>query len=95
LFNGNKHIIELLEFTSHWTTYINGTTTPHIKAVVWEDEIEKNFKVKIVPKRLGSFDLVTKPFQDDGTMEFVHSAGHFAIAKDEDTMIRFLEKQVA
>ena len=92
-FNNNKNILELSEFTQHWTTYINGTTTPHIKAVVWEDEIEKNYKVKIPPKRLGSFELNSKPFTTDETMDFIHSSGHFAIAKDEESMIKFLEKQ--
>jgi uncharacterized UPF0160 family protein len=94
-FHNNKKIMELAEFTPHWTTYINGTTTPYIKAVVWEDKIEKNFKVKIPSKRLGTFELNGKALVDDGSMEFVHSAGHFAIAKDESTMIRFLEKQIA
>jgi uncharacterized UPF0160 family protein len=92
-FNNNQEIIELLKFTPHWTTYINGTTTPHIKAVVWEDKEENNYKVKIPPKRLGSFELVSKPFKADSSMEFVHSAGHFAIAKDKKTMIDFLKKQ--
>jgi uncharacterized UPF0160 family protein len=92
-FDNNQKIMELSKFTPHWTTYINGTTTPHIKAVVWEDEQEKNFKVKIPSKRLGSFELVTKPFSADDSMEFVHSAGYFAIAKDEETMINFLKKQ--
>jgi uncharacterized UPF0160 family protein len=94
IFNGNHKIMELAQFTPHWTTYINGTTTPHIKAVVWEDEEENNWKVKIPSKRLGSFELHGKAFSQDSSMEFVHSAGHFAIAKDEQTMIKFLNKQI-
>ena len=93
LFDGNQYILELSEFTPHWTTYINGFTAPHIKAIVWEDIEDNNYKVKIPPKKLGSYDLVTKPFKDDKTMEFVHSAGHFAIAKDEESMKKFLRKQ--
>jgi len=93
-FDSKKHIIELETFTPHWTTYINGIVTPHIKAVVWEDENENNYKVKIVSKKLGSFEIVTKPFTQDDSMEFVHSAGYFAIAKDEATMKSFLNKQI-
>ena len=93
VFNNNPAILELDSFTPHWTTYINGETTPHIKAVVWEDEIENNYKVKIPSKRLGSFELNGRALKPDSSMEFVHSAGHFAIAKDEQTMIKFLEKQ--
>ena len=94
-FNNNSKILELSKFTSHWTTYINGQTTPNIKAVVWEDTEEKNWKVKIPSQRLGSFDLNGKALAYDDTMDFVHSAGHFAIAKDEDTLKQYLEKQIA
>jgi len=93
-FDNNRAILELETFTPHWTTYINGMLTPHIKAVVWEDEAEKNWKVKIPAKKLGSYELVTKPLEDDGTMEFVHSSGFYAIAKDEETMKKFLAKQI-
>lgn len=93
IFDNNKKILELASFTPHWTTYINGELTPNIKAVVWEDEDEKNWKVKIPPKRLGSFKLHGKALVQDNNMEFVHSSGHFAIAKDEDTMKHFLLKQ--
>jgi uncharacterized UPF0160 family protein len=94
IFDRNMKIMELERFTPHWTSHINGELTPNIKAVVWEDEIENNYKVKIVPKRVGSFELVTKPFPQDKMMEFVHSAGHFAIAKDEETMKKFLRKYI-
>lgn len=94
IFDGNPKIIELDKFNPHWTTYINGEVTPLIKAVVWEDEEENNWKVKIVPQRLGSFDLVCKSFENDVSMEFVHSSGHFAIAKDKETLLNFLRKQI-
>jgi len=93
IFNNNQKILELASFTPHWSSYINGELTPHIKAVVWEDEEEKNYKVKIPPKYLGSFELNGKPLIQDDSMEFVHSAGHFAIAKDEATMKQYLLKQ--
>ena len=94
LFDRNPSIIELERFTPHWTTYINGELTPNIKAVVWEDENDKKYKVKIVPKKLGSFELNAKALIQDDSMEFVHSNGFFAVAKDEDTMREYLRKNV-
>lgn len=89
-FNRNPKIIELDEFTPHWTTYINGELMPHIKIVVWEDEEENNWKAKVAPKRLGSFELNAKPFPQDKNMDFVHSSGHFAIASTREVMEKFL-----
>ncbi len=94
LFDGNPAILELEHFTPHWTSYINGELTPHIKAVVWEDEEESNYKVKIPPKKLGSFKLNGKPLLADSRMTFVHSAGFFAIAPDEETMKHYLKQSV-
>jgi len=94
MFDNNPNIIELSSFTPHWGSFINAQTTPHIKAVVWEDEHEKNWKVKIPSKSVGSFELNAKSFKPDNSMIFVHSAGHFAIAKDEQTMKDFLKKQI-
>ena len=94
LFDSNPAILELERFTPHWTSYINGVLTPHIKAVVWEDEEEGNYKVKVPSKKLGSFELNGKALPQDDSMEFVHSAGFFAIAKDEDTMKSYLKKVV-
>ena len=93
-FNHNPKIIELKEFTPYWTTYINGVTMPFVKAVVWEDEEENNWKVKVPSKTVGSFELNGKSLKNDTTMEFVHSSGHFAIAKDESTMIKYLSKNI-
>jgi uncharacterized UPF0160 family protein len=93
-FDGNHKIIELDTFTTHWASYINGVKTPDIKAVVWEDVEENNWKVRIPSKRLGSFELNGKVLQQDDSMEFVHSSGHFAIAQDEASMKSFLSKQI-
>lgn len=93
-FDSNPNIIELERFTPHWTTYINGKIMPHVKAVVWEDEDDKTWKVKIPSKRLGSFELNAKPFNQNNNMEFIHSSGHFAIAKDENQMKSFLKKHL-
>jgi uncharacterized UPF0160 family protein len=90
LFDRNPKILYLDTFTPHWSSYINGELTPHIKAVVWEDE--DKIKVKIVPKRVGSFELNGKKLPQDNSMEFVHSAGFFAVAKDESTMKKYLKK---
>jgi len=94
VFNNNPSILELSSFTPHWTSYINGKVTPNIKAVVWEDEQEENWKVKITSKRIGTFDLHGKALIQDESMEFVHSNGHFAVAKDEETMKVYLAKHI-
>ncbi len=93
VFNNNPSIIELSSFTPHWTSYINGAATPNIKAVVWEDKQEGNWKIKIPAKRVGTFELHGKALVQDENMEFVHSNGHFAVAKDEETMKVYLAKQ--
>ncbi len=94
VFDRNPKILELSQFTPYWTTYINGVTMPFIKAVVWEDEEENNWKVKVPSRTVGSFELNGKALKNDTTMEFVHSSGHFAIAKDEMTMIKYLSKNI-
>ena len=40
------------------------------------------------------FELNSKALKQDNNMEFVHSSGHFAIAKDEITMIKYLSKNI-
>jgi len=93
-FDGNQGIIELDRFTTHWASYINGIKRPEIKAVVWEDTDEGNWKVRIPSKKQGSFELHGKALEQDDSMEFVHSSGHFAVAKDEISMKSFLFKQI-
>ncbi len=93
MFDNNPKILELSIFTPHWGTYVNAKETPNIQAVVWEDKEDNNWKVRIPAKRLGSFDLHGKELTQDDSMKFVHSSGHFGIAKDEATMIEYLEKQ--
>lgn len=94
IFDSNKHIVELNKFTPHWSSYINGDKTPKIRAVVWEDLNEENWKVRIPSKKLGSFELNGKELGQDSSMDFVHSSGYFAVAKDKDTMKFFLDKQI-
>ena len=94
VFDRNPKILELSKFTPYWTTYINGETMPFVKAVVWEDEEENNWKVKVPSRTVGSFELNGKALKNDTIMEFVHSSGHFAIAKDEMTMIKYLSRNI-
>ena len=93
-FQGNPKIIELDTFTPHWSSYINGIVQPSVLAVVWHDDDEENWKVKLTPKIPGRFELNTKPLKQDSSMLFVHSSGHFAIAKDEAQMAQYLRKQI-
>ena len=93
MFDDNPRVLELSEFTPHWATYVNAKLTPNIKAVVWEDKEDNNWKVRIPAVRSGSFDLHGKDLLADDTMKFVHSSGHFAIANDEKIMVKYLIKQ--
>ena len=92
-FEGNRKIIELEQYIRFWSRYINGQTMPDIKAVVWEDEEDGKWKVKIPSKKPGSFELAAKPLKSDNSMEFVHESGFFGIAKDKDILLSYLQKQ--
>ena len=92
LFYTNPKIIELAKFTPHWGNYINGEVNSHIKAVVWEDLIEGNWKVRIPSIKQGSFELNGNRLLPDSSMEFVHSSGHFAVSKSQQQMNTYLEK---
>lgn len=93
-FQGHPKILELEAFTPHWSSYINRIAQPEILAVVWHDEEEDNWKVKLTPKVPGRFELNTKPLKQDPSMLFVHASGHFAIAKDQMQMAHYLSKQI-
>ena len=92
IFNHNAKILELQCYTPHWSSYINADINAHIKAVVWNDKIEDNWKVRVPSLRCGSFELNGNPLPPDSSMEFVHNSGHFAIAKSEQQMNVYLEK---
>ena len=94
LFHSNPSILELECFTPHWSSYVNGITQPHIKAVVWEDPEEHNWKVKLAPKVPGQFESNAKPLKNDPDMVFVHASGHFAVASTEEQMAKYLSKQI-
>ena len=89
MFDGNPAILELESFTPHWGYYVNAQTMPHIKAVVWEDH--GKWKIKLTPKRAGSFEINGKILPQSDIMEFVHSAGFFAVADSEESMIQYLK----
>jgi len=84
LFNNNSNILELESFTAYWQTSVS-ESMPHIKAVVWKDEEQNNYKIKTVSKKDIFLPQNTK-------MEFVHSAGFFAVAKDEASMVKYVDK---
>ena len=93
-FEKNSKIIELDSFTPHWRMYINGQNMPNVKAVVWEDVLENNWKVNITSKFIGSFELTHIPLKQDFNMEFVHKSGHFAIANNKESLIKYLNSQI-
>jgi len=94
-FNSMPHVIELETFTKQWGTFINGSTMPEIKAVVWKDEREKNWKVKLTNAYVGSREFIHKQgLKASSNMEFVHSSGFFAIASNKAVMKSFLKDQI-
>ena len=92
-FDANAAFVKLASFTPHWTQYLNGEKTPHIDVVVWEDESNGKYYAKVPPIRPGSFELASAPFEKDESMDFVHSAGFIAVAKDEETMKSYLKRR--
>ena len=91
VFDTLEDVIELRQFTPQWSKFINGEKTPHIEAVVWWDPDQQKWKARTVPKEHGSFEANGRMFLPDASMEFVHQAGFFAVAKDRETMVKFLK----
>ena len=87
LFDANPSILELETFTPYWGSYINSQATPNVKLVVWEDKRDGSYKVRVVTNKRKQIML-----KEDANMEFVHSAGFFAVAKDEEMMQEYLRK---
>ncbi len=93
-FDKREEIVYLDEFVPNWDHFINGTTHPDIKAVVWRDAKENNYKVKLTPKTQGSFEFNTSPLQPSSEIVFVHSAGFFAVAGDRRSMSSYLKEMI-
>jgi len=91
IFEGIKDVIEIKEFTLHWSKFINGEKMSNIEAVVWWDPAQERWKAQTTPKTYGSFKANGKLFLPDETMDFVHQAGFFAVAKNRETMVNFLK----
>jgi len=89
-FNSTQTVLELSTYTPHWKYYINEEKTPHIKAVVWEDN--KKYKLQLIPKHTDTFQFSIQALQQDKDMDFVHSNGFFAIADNKNIMQKFIEK---
>ena len=85
-----EDVIYLNEFTSQWQEFVNREKMPEIKAVAWYDEREKKMKAQVAPNKAGSFDF-KEGFSQDSSMEFVHGAGFFCVAKDMETMKNYLK----
>lgn len=93
-FEDNKSVIELEQFTRYWEKFINKDSMPEIDAVVWKDTTENTYKVKLVSNNSKAFNIPSNSLKQDSSMEFVHSCGFFAVAKDKTTMKTYLQKQL-
>jgi len=92
--NEKNSVALLPNFTPFWKSFINAEKTPHIKAVVWEDAKQKNWKVQLVPKTEDSFEFNTNPLPQNSLMTFVHRAGFFAVAPNFETMYQYLKNNL-
>jgi len=81
MFEGSTTVLELAEFTPHWQAYVE-ENIPHIKAVVWEDEVQQKYKIKTTSKHI--------ILPQSKKMEFVHSAGFFGVAKSREDMLQYV-----
>lgn len=87
---GGDIIAELSEYTMHWSKFFNGIEYHNVAAVMWHDPKEGTYKAQVTPADVGSFDFNGRKFLPSESMEFVHSAGFFAVAKDRGTMLQYL-----
>jgi len=90
-FHGNPEVIKLKEFTPLWAKIINGSNEKYktVEAVVWYDEAQRKWKTKTTALVPGSFKNVGKSFLPNDNMDFVHSAGFFAVCRTEEQMKSF------
>jgi uncharacterized UPF0160 family protein len=91
-FENIPETLELKEFNPFWKKFINTKNNSDIKVVIWKDK--DSYKAQVVPKEEDSFELGWRPFQKSNSMEFVHSAGFFAVAKDKETMKNFIQNYI-
>lgn len=83
-------VLELEEFTMKWSSFVNSQKTPHIRAVMWQDPHTGEQKAQVVPVQEGSMEFSVEGFEPDPSMTFVHKNKFFCVAKDRETMIKYL-----
>jgi len=88
---GLPDVVELKKFHRLWNTQLNGKNAHEIEAVIWFNTKQGNWQAQVTPKQSGSFEFNGRKFLPDDSMEFVHAAGFFAVAKDRETLIKFLK----
>jgi len=87
---GGDTIAELHEFNMLWSSFFNGEKAPEVGAVMWFDPQQNLWKAQVTPKKKGSFEFNGRKFLPDDSMEFVHAAGFFAVAKTRGQLVDFL-----
>jgi len=90
LFEGTDDVLDLGTWLQGWGSHVNGETMPNIEAVHWYDEELDTYNIQTTNAKAGSYDKVGKSLLPDPTMEFVHVAGFFAVAKTKDIMVKYI-----
>jgi len=88
-----ENVVYFDKFVPHLDKIINAESMPNIKAIVWKDSANK-YKIKLTSKSTESFEFNTKPLKSDKDMEFVHSSGFYAIARNKTIMMKFIQKNL-
>ena len=62
-----------------------------MEAVTWYDKDQDKWKIQTTPKYHGSFERVGRGLEPMEGMDFIHTGKFFAVAKDKETMDRYIQ----
>lgn len=91
-FENFPEILEFPRYLPGWNRFLHGKSRPEIEAVVWYDDKLHTYNVQTTNTEPGSYDKVGKQLYPCGTMDFVHANKFFAVAKDRETLITYLNQ---
>lgn len=92
LYKDTKHdFLELPKYLIGWDKFLNGEKTPSFRCIMWpKSEDSELWHAQILPVKSGEYEQHGRRFEPDESMEFVHSNGFFCVAKDKETMVKYL-----
>ena len=88
-----KGIVVVPKYLVGWDKFLNGQSTPKIRAIVWpKDEHipEGEWNAQVIPTLSGEYGLHGTRFEQSDKMTFVHANGFFCVAPDKNTMLAYL-----